>query len=202
MFCPSCGLEEIHLNQFCRACGTDLRHVRTALEKPDSITFSAASARDEIGRAIAAKIRNTHSAKELAVVAEDVLPEIEKFLESPEEKRLRGIRHGVIVSAIGVGATIAFFLASFLIGDKGVFFVAGAGLVTFFVGLSMILNAMLFSIPKKTLPDKSTDAERQRQLDVKNVQTNELVLPETNEVFSSVTEHTTHQLRGKQPIKR
>lgn len=203
MFCPGCGLEERHANQYCRACGTDLRPVRMALEKPDNITASAASARDEIGRAIAARIRETESAHELAEVAEDVLPEIEKFLESPEEKRLRGVRQGVLISSIGVGAVIAFAIASFMMGDKGILMVAGAGMVTFFIGLSFIINSLFFMVPKKSLSDKSTDAESQRQLDMVEAKTNELVLPEGNRenVVSSVTEHTTHQLK-KEPVPR
>ncbi len=60
MFCPSCGMEERFSNQFCRACGTDLRAVRLQLEKPANITQSAAMARDEVGRAIAAKVRKTN----------------------------------------------------------------------------------------------------------------------------------------------
>jgi len=63
MFCPECGIEERHSNQFCRACGSDLRRVRSAVESPDTITASAVSARDEIGRAIAAKIRETRTAE-------------------------------------------------------------------------------------------------------------------------------------------
>lgn len=108
MFCPSCGLQENQSNQFCRACGANLNTVRSALEKPDNITASAVSARDEIGRAIAAKIRETTSAKELKKVTEDVLPEIEKFLESPAEKRMRRIRNGTIISSIGLGVALAF----------------------------------------------------------------------------------------------
>jgi hypothetical protein len=202
MFCPSCGLEERQLNQFCRACGADLRLVRTALAAPDNITASASSARNEIGRAIAARIRETSSAKELAKVTNEVLPEIEKFLESPEEKRMRRIRNGTIVACVGVGTAIGFFIASTLMGDKGVFFFVGAGIVTFFIGLSLFLNGMFFTVPKRRLPDKSPEAESQRQLDLPKPQTNELVLPETSEVFSSVTEHTTHQLREKQTISR
>src|SRR5438876_6323573 len=98
MFCPDCGIEEIQSNQFCRACGSDLRRVRIAVETPDSITASAVSARDEIGHAVAAKIREVESARELKKVAEDVLPQIEKFLESPQEKRLRRIRIGTIIA--------------------------------------------------------------------------------------------------------
>ncbi len=130
MFCPCCGLEEKQSNQFCRACGSNLNVVRTALERPDSITQSAATARDEIGRAIAFKIREAKSPGELATVAEDVLPEIEKFLESPEEKRLRRVRKGTMVASIGLGAAIGFSIAAVLMNDAGVFFVAGLGMVT------------------------------------------------------------------------
>ncbi|HXF38458.1 MAG TPA: zinc ribbon domain-containing protein, partial [Blastocatellia bacterium] len=99
MFCPNCGSEERQVSQFCRACGTDLRVVRVSMEKPDAITASAASARDEIGRAIADRIRELETGDDLKRVAEDVLPQIEKFLESPQQRRLRGIRTGVVTSA-------------------------------------------------------------------------------------------------------
>src|ERR1043166_9494427 len=92
MYCPSCGSEERQKSQFCRACGSDLRIVRNSLDNPDAVTQSAISAREHIGMAVADKIRQMSSAKELEHVAEDVLPHFEKFLESPEEKRLRRIR--------------------------------------------------------------------------------------------------------------
>ncbi len=85
-------------------------------------------------------------------------------------------------------------------GDRGVFFFVGLGIVTFFIGLSFIINGLLFTVPKKTLSDKSLEADSQRKLDAQS--TNELVLPEPHSVFSSVTEHTTHQLKEKQPISR
>ncbi|SRR5258705_4248828 len=112
MYCPSCGSEERQLSQFCRACGTDLRVVRTTLERPDAITASAASAREQIGMAVADKIRQMETVRDLETVAEDVLPHFEKFLESPEEKRLRRIRAGVITAAIGLGATFIALLES------------------------------------------------------------------------------------------
>src|ERR1044072_374779 len=87
MYCPSCGSEERQKSQFCPPCGTDLRIVRNSLENPDAVTQSAISAREHIGMAVADKIRQLNSAKELELVAEDVLPHFEKFLESPEEKR-------------------------------------------------------------------------------------------------------------------
>lgn len=203
MFCPGCGLEERHSNQFCRVCGTDLRPVRFALEKPDNITASAVSARDEIGRAIAAKIRETQSVHELKKVAEDVLPEIEKFLESPAEKRLRRMRVGTLISSIGFGVTLAFFLLSVVFKEDFLIF-AGLGAVTLFIGLSFIINALLFTVPKKLVSDKSAEAINQMELDggVKT-ETSELVLPEGDQhIFTSVTEETTRHLKEKQILPR
>ena len=190
MFCPSCSLEEHHSNQFCRACGEDLRPVRFAIEKADDVTNSAVSAREEIGSAIAAKIRETQSANELKKIAENVLPEIEKFLESPEEKRLRRMRDGMIIAASGFGAAIAFGVLSVLV-DKEMLFPAVFGIVAFLIGLSFIFNGFFFTIPKKSLPDNSDDAQNQRQLDA-NI--NDLELAELKQNFASVTEHTTRQL--------
>src|SRR5947207_8378550 len=135
MFCPSCGSEERQASQYCRACGTDLRAVRVSMEHPDSITASAVSAREEIGRAVAQQIRQVEDAHELKKVAEDVLPQIEKFLESPEEKRLRRMRAGVILSSIGAGATIGMLIMSFaaVTADKEGFMLAsGLGVACFF----------------------------------------------------------------------
>lgn len=202
MFCPECGIEERQANQFCRACGTDLRRVRVAVAEPDSITASAVSARDEIGRAIAAKIRETRTAEELAVVTEEVLPEIEKFLESPEEKRMRRMRTGMILSCIGVGAAIGISLASFFMQDEDVMFLAGLGVVTFFIGLAFILNGVFLTVPKKGLSDRSSDADSQRELDELPSNTNDLRLPEPASLFSTVTEHTTQHLKEKEPVAR
>ena len=205
MFCPGCGIEEKQFNQFCRACGTDLRPARAVLEMPDIITASAETAREEIGRAFAAKIRDAATATDLKIVAEDVLPQIEKFLESPEEKRLRRIRTGSIVSFVGLGVTVAFILASIFV-DKDLLVIAASGLVAFFIGLSFVVNGLLLTVPKKMLSDKSAESESQRELDTHNnaldAKTNELILPEANQPFSSVTEQTTRHLKEKQPVSR
>lgn len=199
MFCPDCGLEDKQSNQFCRACGADLRQVRNALERPDNITASAVSARDEIGRAVAAKIRESRSPAELAVVAEDVLPEIEKFLESPAEKRLRRMRTGMILSSIGLGTAIGTSIVSMIMKDEDVIFLAALGVVAFFIGLGFILNGVFLTVPGKGLPDKSSDADSQRELDATKG-TNDLVLPEPVPLFSSsITEHTTQHLKEKEP---
>ena len=201
MYCPSCGSEERQLSQFCRACGTDLRIVRSSLENPDAITQSAVSAREHIGMAVADKIRQM-SAKDLERVAEDILPPFEKFLESPEEKRLRRIRAGVITAAIGLGATIVTFLMA--MGQPDLFPLITPAFITFLVGLGLVINGMMFTVPRKTLPGNADDALSQRMLDSgvnrpayeapepANL-TNELA-PASKRQASSITEHTTHHL--------
>ena len=199
MFCPECGIEERSANQFCRACGIDLRRLRVAIETPDGITASAMSARDEIGRAVAAKIRETENAYELKKVAEDVLPEIEKFLESPAEKRLRRIRLGTTLSSVGLGVAIALGSVAAATGKEELLLFAGLGFITVFIGLGFIINGIFLTVPKMTLPDRSSDADSQRQLDGISGNTNDLRMAEPPMQFSSVTEHTTMHLKEKEP---
>jgi len=201
MFCPSCGSEERQASQYCRACGTDLRPVRVSLERPDSVTASAVSAREEIGRAVAQKIREVEDARELKKVAEDVLPQIEKFLESPEEKRLRRMRAGVILSSIGLGATILMALMTLVAQSadiQGFLGGMGLGIVTFFIGLGFLLNAFFFTRPGQAITDHSADARSQTALDsvyapaqLRSQTTSNLAQP-----VASVTEHTTLHLKS------
>lgn len=201
MYCPSCGSEERQLSQYCRACGTDLRVVRSSLENPDAITQSAVSAREQIGMAVADKIRQMNSAKELEHVAEDVLPHFEKFLESPEEKRLRRIRAGIVTAAIGLGATIVTIIMA--LDKPDIFPYVTPALITFLVGIGVIVNGVVFSVPRKTLPGDAYDALSQRVLDSSGNRipyelpaalTNELAAPHPQ---TSITEHTTHHLKSK-----
>lgn len=187
MYCPTCGSEERQISQYCRACGTDLRVVRRGLELPDTITASAVSAREQISQALADKIREMKSARDLERVAEDVLPQLEKFLESPEEKRLRRVRTGVVCAAIGLGAALLIFLMSLEAHDLIPFI--SLGVILFFIGLGLIINGLAFTIPQKKVADRSDEAESQKELELRM----QSAAPEI--VRPSVTEHTTHQLK-------
>jgi hypothetical protein len=204
MYCPSCGSEERQLSQYCRVCGTDLRIVRNSLERPDAITASAVSAREQIGLAVADQIRQLRSGKDLEHVAEDVLPSFEKFLESPEERRLRRLRAGVITASIGFGLSLIMFFAALNKSDFFPFMVPG--FITFMVGIGVIINGLLFTVPRKELPGDSYNAFAQQVLDsapnrVKyeapapaNL-TNELGPGAPSPQLASITEHTTHHLK-------
>ena len=176
--------------------------MRNSLESPDAITQSAVSAREQIGMAVADKIRQMGTAKELKKVAEDVLPHFEKFLESPEERRLRRIRAGVITAAIGLGASIVMFMLAL---DKGDLIPLMPAFVTFLVGIGVIINGLLFTVPKKQLPGDAYDALSQKVLDARipyeapasNNLTNELApAPAPRLQAPSITEHTTHHLKS------
>ena len=199
------------MSQYCRACGTDLRPVRTSLESPDSITASAVSAREQIGRAVADKIREVEDARDLKRVAEDVLPQIEKFLESYEEKRLRRVRAGVIVAACGFGTGVLGLIMSAVLngGDaESALMVVGLGLIAFAIGIALVLNGMMFTRPRKGLEDLSSDARSQNLLDSGYAAPQLRSSPEAPPSFqshttsnlaqapgSSITEHTTHHLK-------
>src|SRR6267378_1577323 len=172
MFCPSCGSEERQATQFCRACGTDLRRVRVSLERPDSVTAIAVSAREQIGRAVAEKIREVEDTQDLKRVAEDVLPQIEKFLESPAEKRLRRARTGTITAASGLGAIVLFVLMS-SIHDVGAAVLPGVGLgiIVFIIGLGLVINGLLLTVPQKRLANPGDNSPNRNLLDTPTTRT-------------------------------
>lgn len=195
MFCPNCGSEDRQGSQFCRACGTDMRAIRQGLEKPESVMASVMSAREEIGRAIAARIREVRDAKDLKIL-EEVLPEVQSFFETPEERRLRRIRAGVVTAMCGLGGTFFFYFMSFK--EPDMLFMIMAGVTTFLIGFGIILNGLLFTTTKeqrsqRSLDDAREDFERAVTLAAKTRQE----LPASNQTdipLPSVTEHTTHKL--------
>jgi hypothetical protein len=200
MFCPTCGIDEKQPNQFCRACGTNLRPVMDAVSRSDTVTAAAVSAREEIGRAMAEKIREMSTPKELKKIAEEVLPEMEKFLESPEERRLRRIRAGTITAFIGLAVAISFLMAAIISGDQGFLTATVLGAITFSIGLAVIINGYFHTVGKKRVSDDRETADAQRQLDIR---TADLLEPQPAEdaarAFRSVTEGTTTHLADRDP---
>lgn len=198
MYCPSCGsdADERQPSQYCRACGFDLRGVRQTLERPDSITDSAISARQQISLAIAEKIKEVETGDDLKEIVEEVLPQIEKFLESPEERRLRRIRAGLITGSIGFGASLGALFMTITDEDFLIFLLPT--LVLFFIGIGLMINGLWFTLPRKRLPDADLNLLSPELIDKSQRQITKNISPAypplTN---SSVTEHTTLHLRDK-----
>jgi len=201
MFCPNCALEDRNQSQFCRACGTELHAVRTSLERTDALANSAVSAREEIGHAIAVKIKELRSARDLRKLVEEVLPSVEKFLETAEERRLRHLREGVLTASVGLGAILAFCLLGTMIGDHDMRVLslmgAGASTIVFLVGLGIVMNARWFTVlPKGGTSPALGVLKQQIQADSVNTGSMAPVPPsQTGSKIPSVTEGTTRELR-------
>ena len=202
MYCPSCGSEDRQLSQFCRTCGTDLRPARPSNDRVDVLTASAISAREQVSLAVAEKIRQLDSSKDMRRMAKRVLPALEKFLQSPEEKRLRRLRAGVLTTGIGLAGFAASFIVTMAEADFAILLIPT--FIMFMVGLGIVINGLLFTTPRKkssgTLEEKlpaglkgmSPPAYQQPPV---NVRTNDLAL---SSPMTSVTDHTTHHLKQKQ----
>ena len=194
MFCPSCGSEERQLSQFCRGCGMDLRAVRAGLERSDTVTSSAVTARDEIGRALASRITELRGPGDLKTLADDLLPKIADFLESPEEKRLRRMRNGVITSAVGLGAMLMFFLMALAVRNEALLVPIGAAAVVFIIGLGILINGKLLTVPGIQISDPAQEPRSEGLFEKPErpltVEPRELLPP-------SVVEHTTHRLSSE-----
>jgi hypothetical protein len=210
MFCPGCGFEELQRSHFCRACGADLRPARTGLEKIETLSSADLDAREEIGRALADKIREMQKTKDLETLVESVLPEVEKFLESPEERRLRRIRAGVITSALGIAAMACVFLLAFFTRTRELLPLMGIGVVPFLIGLGIIINGFLFSLPGKGIMRQSSRS-LEKLLDQIPTRPRAAIKPPTATIQStsapapvlpSVTEHTTHHLADEVSVPR
>jgi hypothetical protein len=189
-------VEDRQQGQYCRACGADLGAMRTGFMRAETAD-STVTAREEIGRAVAAKIRELRTAKELKKVVEDVLPEVEKFLESPAERRLRRIRTGIVTSGVGLGAMIFFMLVASMKDDA--IPAIGVGVVAFLIGLTMLLNGWFFTVEAQS--QAKDEAERERLRDMLGEPAAEqarYISPPP-----SVVEHTTRNLEnGTVPVPR
>jgi hypothetical protein len=194
MFCPGCGTEERHRSQFCRVCGTDLRAVRTGLERPDAITESAVTAREEIGRAIAEKIRGVQSGQDLKHIGNYVLPQLSGFLESPEEKRLKLIRAGIVLTSVGAAASLLFVVLSAVINEHVFLGFSALGLVPFLLGLGLVINGLYFTLPHKKSLAQSEDGSSQKEIWDPALPRREFATAQPLAAPVSVTEHTTHHL--------
>jgi hypothetical protein len=162
----------------------------------------AVTAREDIGRAVAAKIRDLKTAKELSKVVEEVLPQVEKFLESPEERRLRRLRTGLTMQAVGLGAC-AFFLL-FSLRESDMLFMSGLGIVVFLIGLATFLNGRYLSVPTASTRDYEDRMRLRDTLDRPRLDTGRLL--QESDVYPapppSVVEHTTRELRDVTTVPR
>ena len=189
MFCPQCGSIQSDDIKFCKTCGANLfavRKVATTRETDEKFDWGK------------------------TWVAEMMLSGREREKREEELKRQRGIapesrshkeiKAGVITTSVGIG--LAIFLAIFMDG-----IIAGGkipndaaeilsrlwvvGVIPFFVGLGLLING-LFVRSDGHAPKKPAAFER----DTQSSSLPPGAASEFTPSRSSVTEHTTRQLKG------
>ena len=189
MFCPQCGINQSEDLKFCKSCGANLHAVRQAVTT----------------REPGEKIEWSKSWGEL----KRRQMELELYL-SPEEKRYKEIKAGVITSCVGIAGMIFLYILmqGIILGGnippaaaEILSRVWVAGVIPFFVGIGLLINGVVVS---KKLVELANREPQQRETarilksTGKNKENASLSSSEWYEADSpqpSVTENTTRQLK-------
>ena len=190
MLCPRCASNQTDEIKFCTFCGANLQAVREALEAPGS-----AKKFDWSDTWVAEMFMSGQAAEQRKI-------EMERRMGiTPETKRYKEIKAGVIVSSIGVA--LAIFLFIFMQGVAGHVQPKEAeiitrlwivGVIPFMIGVALIINGLVVS---RKLVELAERVERGRR-DLEPGETpRSLRGADTSEFIPagySVTEQTTRHL--------
>lgn len=195
MFCPQCGSNQSDELKFCKACGTHLYVVRTALQNPD-----AGEKFDWNKTWIAEMLLSS----EESVKRTSELERLQGL--TPEAKRRNEIKAGVITGSVGVGLMILLFVLM-----RGIILGGGVSdgaaeilarlwvvaVIPIFVGAALIVNGMFVS-KKGEVQEVRRTGEKTGELDQSD---DPIFLPpaaETSQLSPdvfSVTDETTKHLK-------
>src|SRR5215470_6222874 len=140
MFCPQCGSTQSDELKFCKQCGSNLQAVRKAVTAPESVERF-----DWNKTWLADMMRSPEEQVKRAT-------EIERLQGiTPETKRRKEIKAGVITASVGVGVMITVFMVMQGIILSGFIPEAVAqilsrvwvaGVIPMLVGFALIFNGM------------------------------------------------------------
>lgn len=196
MFCPQCGSTQNDELKFCKSCGANLHALRQIMATREDAKFDWSKT----------WIADMFMSGEDAVKYE---AEIERWQNvSPEIKRQREIKAGVITGSVGLGLMILLFvlmegiIAGGRISDAAAAILSRlwiVGVLPLLVGAALIFNGTFISRKRDELPDYRADADT-NELDRAPVESY-LSPAETNQLGTgvpfSVTDETTRHLQGK-----
>jgi hypothetical protein len=192
MLCPRCASNQSDEIKFCTSCGANLQAVREALVARDpskKFDWSDTWVADMFMSGEAAERRKIEMERRLGI--------------TPETKRYKEIKAGVIVSSVGVA--LAIFLFIFMQGVVGhvepkdaeiISRLWIAGIIPFMVGLALIINGVVVS--KKLVEIAERSEKRANELEGGQTPRG-LKAPDTSEFIPagfSVTEQTTRHLQN------
>ena len=192
MLCPRCASNQGDEIKFCTFCGANLQAVRDALTSPEAakkFDWSETWVAEMFMSAKAQERRKLEMERSLGI--------------TPEMKRYKEIKAGVILSSIGVG--LAIFLAIFMQGiirhvePKEAEILSRiwvAGIFPFMVGVALMINGVVVS---KKLIELQERKERERDSLEGGQAPRGLRAADTSEFIPagmSVTEETTRHLQS------
>jgi hypothetical protein len=188
MFCPQCGTNESDELKFCKSCGANLAKVRQVVgtrETSEKFDWN----KTWVTEMFLSPVERERRKQEL---------ELQRGI-TPEVKRLREVKAGVITASAGVALAIFLyvFMQGIILGGKVSPDVAEilsrlwvVGVIPLLVGIALLINGLFVR----------TSAERASRNAVdKDVQNHSLPSGDTPPPIPagfSVTEQTTRQLQG------
>lgn len=190
MFCPRCAAQANDESKYCKNCGTNLQVVRDASSGGNSDKFDWSQ----------------------TWLADMVLTPEELDRRrgvTPEMKRIREIKAGVITTLVGVGAMIFlyFFLGAVAGAEQEkdaeiIRRVWLAGVVPFLIGLGILFNGLVLGRREVQLRHEKEGRMRTQHPPIEELPaktTSQLAIPDGSAAPDfSVTEKTTAHLAGKQ----
>jgi len=139
MLCPRCASNQSDDIKFCTSCGANLQAVREVLDAPEGKKFDWGNTwvADMFMSGQAAQMRQLEMERRLGI--------------TPEVKRYNEIKAGVIVSCVGIGASIFLFFLMHAIALQNphaaelLNSIWLAGIIPFMVGIALIINGVVVS---------------------------------------------------------
>lgn len=186
MFCPKCGTNQSDELKFCKLCGANLYAVRQAVATRDSDKFDWS--KTWIAEMLISENEKKRRKEEL---------ERQQGI-TPDVKRQREIKAGVITASVGIGVIIFLyvFMRGIILGAKIppdaaeiLSRVWVAGVIPLFVGIGLMLSG-IFVGRRNTPPPTTASLEKEKQYGSLTTGDSEPLSPPF-----SVTDQTTRQLK-------
>lgn len=196
MFCPQCGSTQSDELKFCKSCGANLQALRQIMASRES---------DEKFDWSKTWLAEMFMSGEDAVKHQAVIESLQGM--TPDEKRRREIKAGVITSSVGLGLMILLFvlmegiIAGGRVSDAATAILSRlwiVGIIPLLVGAALIINGMFVSERGNDLP--VPDDPDTKEL-IEPAGANYLSPADTNNLTGgasfSVTDQTTRHLEEK-----
>jgi len=191
MICPGCSSNQIDEVKFCTVCGANLQAIRqilTTREPEQEFNWGNTWVAEMFMSASEQKRRRLAMERKSGI--------------TPEIKRYTEMKAGVIVSSVGLGASIFlfFFMQGVILANPGaspiLHYIWLSGVIPIFVGLALIFNGYFIS---KKLVELDKRESESNKFPVNEPRPTAISAPDTNEFGSSpfsVTEHSTRHLKA------